>query len=138
MIEEILTRSRQLLYFAELFYAFSLAFSKFAILAFYWRIFKTSNIRIPILALAGTSITWLILRTFLAIFHCIPIQAFWDKSIEGAHCAINDSEFFFGTVLAHLLIDIAILILPIMQVRRLHLESGKKVGVIALFMFGIL
>ncbi|KAF7550532.1 hypothetical protein G7046_g7981 [Stylonectria norvegica] len=135
---EILVKSRQILYFGELFYAFSLAFSKFSILAFYWRIFSTSNIRVPIQVLVGTSIVWLILRTFLAIFHCLPVQAFWDKSIEGATCAINDSEFFFGSVLAHFFIDIAILILPVMEVRRLQLRAGQKAAVIALFMFGIL
>ncbi|CAM1502461.1 Fc.00g044450.m01.CDS01 [Cosmosporella sp. VM-42] len=137
-VDEILTKSRLILYFAELSYAFSLAFSKFAILAFYWRMFSTSNIRIPIQILVGTSVIWLVLRTFLAIFHCVPVQAFWDKTIEGATCAINDSEFFFGTVLAHFFIDIAILILPVMQVRRLHLRAGQKLAVIALFMFGIL
>jgi hypothetical protein len=49
-------------YFAEIFYALSLAFSKFAILAFYWRLFSTSSIRIPIIILALASLAWLILR----------------------------------------------------------------------------
>lgn len=53
-------------------------------------------------------------------------------------CPINDSEFFFGSVLAHLLIDIAILVLPILQVRQLQLATGQKFAVAGLFMFGTL
>ncbi|KAJ6439220.1 retrovirus polyprotein [Purpureocillium lavendulum] len=136
--EESLTKSRFFLFLAELFYSFSLAFSKLAILAFYWRMFKITNIRIPILVLVGTAIVWLILRTFLAIFHCIPVQAFWDTTIQGATCVVNQSAYFFGTVLTHLIMDIAILILPIVQVSRLQLQRVQKFGVIALFMFGIL
>lgn len=54
--EGVLEEGRLLLYLAEIFYAFSLAFSKFSILGFYWRLFKTSPIRKPILILAGCSV----------------------------------------------------------------------------------
>ena len=50
------------LYFVELAYAFSLAFSKLAILAFYWRMFKTSGIKIPIITLIVATVVWLIIR----------------------------------------------------------------------------
>lgn len=136
--EHAMTKSRLYLYAAELAYAFSLAFSKLSILCMYWRLFSTSAIRLPIQVLFVLSVVWLIIRTFMAIFHCVPVHAFWDHSVEGARCDINDSQFFFGTVLAHLLIDLVILALPIMQVQQLHLRTGQKVGVIGLFMFGIL
>jgi hypothetical protein len=54
--EDVLEEGRLLLYLAEIFYAFSLASSKFSILGFYWRLFKTSPIRNPILILAGCSV----------------------------------------------------------------------------------
>lgn len=136
--DQILTKSRQLLWNGEIFYACSLAFAKMSILALYWRLFKTSKIRLPIQILFVSAIIWLTIRTFMAIFHCIPVQAFWDHTIEGAVCNIDDSKFFFGTVLTHLIIDIAILILPVVEVRRLQLRQGRKIGVILLFMFGIL
>ncbi|KAM6508509.1 hypothetical protein FALCPG4_018350 [Fusarium falciforme] len=137
-VRDILAKSRLSLFLTELLYAFSLTFSKLAILAFYWRMFKTSNIRIPILVLAGLAIIWLIVRIFLTIFHCMPIQSFWDKTIEGAKCTIDESNFFFGTVLAHFLIDVVLLILPVIPVRRLHLAPNRKAVVIVLFAFGIL
>ncbi|KAF2489885.1 hypothetical protein BU16DRAFT_544240 [Lophium mytilinum] len=134
-VDQVLERSKLILWNAEIFYAFSLAFSKLSILAFYWRMFKNSNIKKPIIVLFVSAIVWLILRTFMAIFHCVPVQAFWKSNVKGT-CNINDSKFFFGTVLAHLIIDIAILILPIMQIRKLQLPITKKAAVIAMFMFG--
>ncbi|KAH7109998.1 hypothetical protein B0J13DRAFT_578421 [Dactylonectria estremocensis] len=136
--EQALRQSHLFLWNAELFYALSLALSKISILGFYWRLFSKSNIRLPIQILATCSLVWLIIRTFLAIFHCVPVQAFWDKTIEGAMCSINDSKFFFGTVLVHLIIDVFILVLPVLQVKRLQLRSAQKAAVISLFMFGTL
>ncbi|KAF2734409.1 hypothetical protein EJ04DRAFT_437201 [Polyplosphaeria fusca] len=132
----VLERSRLILWNIELFYAFSLAFSKLAILAFYWRMFKTSKIKTPIMVLTGCAIVWLILRTFLAIFHCVPVQKFWKVELEGV-CAIDDSKFFFGTVLTHLVIDVSILALPIIELYRLKLPLTQRLGVMAMFLFGI-
>lgn len=136
--EAILEAGVKYLYVAEICYAFALAFAKLSILAFYWRMFSLSSIRLPIQILVGASVVWLIIRTFMAVFHCVPIAAFWDKSIEDASCNINDSQFFFGTVLVHLILDLVILALPVVQIQRLQLKLGKKVAVIALFMFGVL
>ncbi|KAF2680924.1 hypothetical protein K458DRAFT_89504 [Lentithecium fluviatile CBS 122367] len=134
--EVTLERSRLILWNAELFYAFSLGSAKLAILGFYWRMFRTSKLRLPIQILAGSTIVWLILRTFLAIFHCVPVAKFWRPSILG-HCAIDDSRFFFGTVLVHLIIDIVILALPVIEVRKLQLPLTQRLGIIAMFGFGI-
>jgi hypothetical protein len=72
----------------------------------------------------------------MTIFHCVPPEAFWDTSIKNPRCDIDNSKFFFGTTLTHLLIDVAILVLPGIQVRKLKLRTGQKLGVIGLFMFG--
>lgn len=74
----------------------------------------------------------------MAIFHCVPVQAFWDHTIEDKVCNINDPKFFFGTVLVHLVIDVCVLALPVWQVKHLQLRTGQKVAVIGLFMCGIL
>ncbi|KAJ4005625.1 hypothetical protein NW766_011178 [Fusarium irregulare] len=119
-------------------YSYSIGFSKLSILLFYWRIFKQSAIRIPIQVLLFLSASWLILRTFMVIFHCIPVQAYWDKNIEGAVCKINDAQFFFGTCLTHFALDVVILALPIIEVFKLRLRMGQKVAITALFVIGFM
>lgn len=60
--EKSLTNSLLFCYLAELFYAASLALSQFAVLGFYWRMFRTSGIKVPILTLLAATTIWLILR----------------------------------------------------------------------------
>ncbi|KAF4472154.1 integral membrane pth11 [Fusarium albosuccineum] len=135
--DEALFQTKLLLYIAELLYATALFFAKASILNFYWRMFRVTNIKLPIQILFTCSVIWIIIRTFMGIFHCIPVEAFWDSSAGGT-CAIEDSKFFFGTILVHVIIDIAILILPIMQIRKLQLPTLQKLGVMVMFTFGIL
>lgn len=70
-------------------------------------------------------------------FQCLPTQYFWDKSING-RCTINEAQFFFGTILTHCIMDIVILLLPAIEVSRLHLPSGQKLAVIGLFLVGFM
>lgn len=124
------------MYCSQFCYAFSIASSKFAILGLYWRLFKLSSIRIPIQIMFVISLIWIILRTFMVIFHCVPVQAYWDKSIKNARCEINDAQFFFGTVLTHFVMDVIILVLPTIELSRLHLPLGQKLAVMGLFVIG--
>ncbi|KAH6989552.1 hypothetical protein BKA56DRAFT_576029 [Ilyonectria sp. MPI-CAGE-AT-0026] len=133
--EDILYWSRYIGFFNSLTYAFSIACSKLAILCLYWRIFKISMIRIPIQALIAICIGWIILRTFMLIFRCIPVQYYWDKSIQGS-CKISDTQFFFGTVFTHFLMDVVILILPVVEVFKLRLRLGQKLAISGLFIIG--
>jgi hypothetical protein len=75
-------------------------------------------------------------KTFVGIFHCVPVQAFWD-STAGGYCAIED-KFFFGTTLVHAIIDIAILVLPMWEIGKLQLPILQKAGIMIMFTFGFL
>ncbi|KAG9257235.1 uncharacterized protein F5Z01DRAFT_459920 [Emericellopsis atlantica] len=132
---EALFQSKLLLFIAELFYAFGLFFAKVSILSLYWRMFNVTNIRLPIQILFGCSFVWITFRIFMGIFHCVPVQAFWDSS-AGGYCAIEDKKFFFGTTLVHAAIDIAILILPMWQISQLQLPLMQKAGIMVMFTFG--
>jgi len=134
--EATLEKGRMVFFWAQITYSCSLAFAKLAILAFYWRIFGTSKIKLPIKLLCAASIIWLIIRTFMTVFHCIPVQGFWDKKI-GAKCTIDDGKYFMGTIITHMFLDIFILALPIMQIRKLKLPGMQKMAVGTMFMFGL-
>ncbi|KAI5921189.1 hypothetical protein F4810DRAFT_379542 [Camillea tinctor] len=135
--EQILFDSKLCLYVAEFIYAFALFFAKVSVLCLYWRLFKVADITLPIQILLGCTILWIILRTIIGIFHCIPVQYFWDTSIPGGYCAIDDRKFFIGSILAHVLTDIVVLSMPVFQVQKLNLPILQRLGVIVMFMFGI-
>jgi hypothetical protein len=136
--EEVDEYARFGLFMAEFLYAWSLGFSKLAILCFYWRLFSVSNIRPGIYILQASTVIWLTIRTFMTIFHCVPVEAYWNFNIKGAVCKIDPGKFMFGTTLVHLLLEISVLLLPVFQVASLKLRSGQKFAVVAMFMFGIL
>ncbi|GKU05638.1 unnamed protein product [Fusarium langsethiae] len=137
-IQEANYTTKKYLFIIEHLYAFTLFFAKISILSFYWRMFRVANIQFAISILLTCSILWLIVRIFLTTFHCYPVEAFWDPHIEHFVCPIKSADFFFGTVLAHVLIDVGILILPIVQIQRLQLPILQKIAIIFLFLFGIL
>ena len=150
----VLYYSKLLNWNLDLFYAFSLGCSKLALLSLYWRLFGITSIRNPIRWLAGCSVIWIVVRvstllmqtlmlliltdykTFLTIFMCVPVQGFWDKTIDST-CNINEQKFFFGSTFPHLLIDVVILCLPIWQISKLQLELLQKIGLYITFAFGI-
>jgi hypothetical protein len=98
--------------------------------------FGVTNIKRAIRILLGCAIVWIIIRTFMGIWHCVPIERFWDSTVDG-YCAIEDSKFFLGTLTVHICIDIAILTVPILQIRKLRLPRLQKLAVMVMFMFGI-
>ncbi|KAF0638651.1 hypothetical protein FPSE5266_04710 [Fusarium pseudograminearum] len=105
-IEEANYTTKKYLFIIEHLYAFTLFFAKISILSFYWRMFRVANIQIAISILLTCSILWIIVRIFLTTFHCYPVEAFWNPHIEHFVCPIKSADFFFGTVLAHVIIDV--------------------------------
>ncbi|KAI1633625.1 hypothetical protein F4809DRAFT_652463 [Biscogniauxia mediterranea] len=135
--ENVLFDSKLCLYVGELIYGFTLFFAKVSVLCLYWRLFKVSSIALPIQILLGCTILWIILRTFIGIFQCTPVQYFWDTSIPGGYCAIDDRLFFIGNISVHIVTDIAVLYLPIFQLQKLNLPMIPRPGIVIIFMFGV-
>ncbi|RFN43412.1 hypothetical protein FIE12Z_12352 [Fusarium flagelliforme] len=136
--EVILQQSRFLSYFNSLCYASSIAFSKLAILCLYWRLFRISSIRIPIMVMIVMVVIWIIIRTFMLTFRCVPVQSLWDYTITDKVCNINSGQFFLGTITTHFIMDIFILVLPIIEVVKLRLPTGQKAAIAALFLLGLI
>ncbi|KAH8767250.1 hypothetical protein F5883DRAFT_670534 [Diaporthe sp. PMI_573] len=127
------------LYILEFTYAYSLGFSKLSILALYWRFFSLFRIRVPIITLTVATVIWLLCRTFLGLFHCYPIQAFWEGKAKypNAVCPIDDAKFEFGTVVVHAFLDVTIFSLPVFQIQQLTFRTtAEKLAVLAIFASG--
>ncbi|KAH8693468.1 hypothetical protein GQ44DRAFT_753944 [Phaeosphaeriaceae sp. PMI808] len=136
--DQIYYYSRKLGFFNSICYASSLACSKISILSFYWRLFKTSIIRIPILVTIVISSMWWIIRTFMLTFRCVPTAAIWNKNIKDAVCNIDGNKFFLGTITTHFLLDVIILVLPVLPVVNLRLRASQKAGIVGFFLIGVI
>ncbi|KAF4443970.1 hypothetical protein F53441_11288 [Fusarium austroafricanum] len=136
-IDYIIQKSHEILFVSEILYSWSIFLSKMAVLALYRRLFSVSSIRIPIIILMVCCGCWITIRTFMTIFHCIPVQAYWDKSIKG-RCLNNIGRYYLGTDLTHCLMDFIILALPLVPVLRMKLPLGQKIAVVGIFSLGSL
>ncbi|ORY66565.1 uncharacterized protein BCR38DRAFT_296966, partial [Pseudomassariella vexata] len=136
-VETTFRDTKLFLFMLQIFYAYSLGFSKLSILSLYWRLFNLFSIRTPILVLMACTLLWLLCRTFLGVFHCWPVQAFWEPSIPNSKCPIDDAKFMFWTVLVHVCLDVSIFALPAVQIRQLHmLRTSQKIAVCSMFASG--
>ncbi|KAF4965420.1 hypothetical protein FSARC_6771 [Fusarium sarcochroum] len=134
--EAVLQHARFLSFLNSVCYASSIACSKIAILSLYWRLFKISSIRNPIRIMLVMVVIWIFLRTFMLIFRCVPVQSLWDYTITDKVCNIDSEKFFLGTITTHFLMDVAILILPVIEIAQLSLRVGQKIAIAALFLLG--
>ncbi|RGP77207.1 integral membrane [Fusarium longipes] len=136
--DERLERYYLIIWISSLAYTIAIAGAKFAILAFYWRLFRYSHTRIAIQVVLVLCIVWFLVRMFLLTMQCQPTAAYWDLDRRETHCHVKSSIYFFSTGLTHAVLDIVILVLPIVEVSRMHLPLGQKIAVMALFGFGAL
>ncbi|KAH7382070.1 hypothetical protein BKA64DRAFT_684859 [Cadophora sp. MPI-SDFR-AT-0126] len=133
--ERTLLANAKTVYVAELFY-YTIQFSlKFSILAFYWRLFQTSN-RVPIYAVACFVASWFVASFLVAAFQCVPVASLWDPALAATAQCVELAPFFFGTSIPNILADLFLLLLPMPYVWQLKITTTQKLFVIGLFLLG--
>lgn len=70
------------------------------------------------------------------IWPCVPRSKLWMPT-EPGHC-INNEEVFVAGGTINIVSDFTILLLPIVEVWRLHMSTQRKIGVSAVFATGLL
>lgn len=81
---------------------------------------------------SSTLILWQFLLTLL---QCIPTRGFWDKTIERS-CNVDSNKFLFAISIPNILIDVALLLLPVPFVLKLHVSKDRKVSIMSMFLLG--
>ncbi|KAI9658985.1 MAG: hypothetical protein M1821_001945 [Bathelium mastoideum] len=129
------TQFLKILFVQQFWYIFAVAFVKFSVLCFYGRIF-TQQGRYPIVVsiFLGLVGAWLVAFFFVTLFQVYPIWCNWtdcpvpltDYSLMYALCSATD-----------ITLDVCILFIPVVFVRRLHLSKTQKVGLTGIFGIGV-
>ncbi|KAH7339242.1 hypothetical protein BKA66DRAFT_581799 [Pyrenochaeta sp. MPI-SDFR-AT-0127] len=134
--ESILIDNAKTVYVAELFYYISQFTLKASILAFYWRLFKTSSIRLPIYAVAGFVVMWFIATILIVILQCLPIASIWVPALRPSAKCIDLAPFFFATSIPNIVADLLLLVLPMPYIWRLKITFAQKLCVTGLLLLG--
>ncbi|RYO94431.1 hypothetical protein DL766_002779 [Monosporascus sp. MC13-8B] len=124
----------RLAFITFLIYGASVSFIKFSVLAFYDRIFPRNNFKKWRIVLAVCSVIWWILITFVTIFQCNPIRKAWEFELPGeCHPYLY---LFIAIQVLNIVLDCAILVLPISAVMKLQMSRANKIGVAGIFALG--
>ena len=111
---------------------------KASLLLLYYRYFGISRpFRIVLYVSAGVTVCWYLGVVVATIFQCVPVAAFWDRSIKNAKC-MNLSDFSTSTGATNLLTDVMILCLPMPMVWTLHTNKTQKITLTGIFLLGFL
>jgi sorbitol-specific phosphotransferase system component IIC len=81
--------------------------------------------------------TYYVINIPIELLYCSPRAKIWNKFIENGHC-MNQDAVVASTSVFNIILDLAILVLPIRSVWKLRISLQKKLKLIALFATGIL
>jgi hypothetical protein len=109
---------------------------KICVLFMYIRIFPTRGFRVATITLGVVIVGWIIAIVCMSVIQCAPIQRAWDTSISGV-CTDTKTSFLADAV-PNIVIYIAILMLPIRAVWKMHTTVTRRLSIAAVFFLGIL
>ncbi|KAI4960096.1 hypothetical protein J4E86_001716 [Alternaria arbusti] len=121
-------------------YQIAEAFCQLSILAFYLRIATSPKLRTTTYILMGIVTGFGIGNTGAMMFQCQPISFFWDgwKGGTSGLCTVDVRLFGFIRGAIEIMLDVAILSLPLPMLARLQMSWKKKVQIISMFAVGFI
>ncbi|KAF2463869.1 uncharacterized protein BDR25DRAFT_319609 [Lindgomyces ingoldianus] len=126
----------KMLFATEILFGAVITAVKMSILVFYHSIFSVSVRFTLVLIGAGTTcLVWFTTVSFVLVFQCSPIHAFWDMMALPPYCH-SPARTLLGYEFTNLILDVTILCLPIGMIRSLHLPLSKKISITAIFLLG--
>ncbi|CAG9989602.1 unnamed protein product [Clonostachys byssicola] len=124
------------LFAAALTYCVAIAFIKFTILAFYWKLFSVTA-RIPIMVIFASVAAWLITFLCLGAFGCQPIKAQWDFVAMATAKCLPQKSIYLGGSLPNVIIDFVLVLMPIPYVWGLNVPLGQRLILAGMFLLGL-
>ncbi|KAB8234235.1 hypothetical protein ETB97_001418 [Aspergillus alliaceus] len=124
----------KLLYYFQIFYILAPPMVKISLLLLYKRIFMSSRLLVVVYVMGVLISIWTIIMTFLGIFNCHPIDAFWT----GQGKCLPFKQFAVGYAIVNIATSLVIWLMPIPKLWKLQLPTAQKVALILIFALGLL
>ena len=124
-----------ILYIYYFLWNMGLALSKLSVLCFLSRIFKPDRqSRIVLWIIAALVIAWEVAAFCSALWQCTPIGKAWNPSMPGQ--CIHVYPWWLGIAITSVIIDLAILLLPMPFLWQLQLSPCRKLFISFIFVCG--
>ncbi|ESZ91286.1 integral membrane protein [Sclerotinia borealis F-4128] len=117
------------------FTVFAEVVTRFSVIYLYYRLFSVKRwLHYSLIADGVISIIWLFAVIFASALECKPIKANFDASIKGK--CLNTQSGFFISELLNMLLDLALIAMPIPIILKLKLPLRERVAIAGIFMTG--
>lgn len=107
---------------------------KIALLYLYFRLFPTRDIRIGSYVLGGFSCVWNVGCIFAATFQCLPREKLWQPWLQGGCIDLFLTQLAISVPC--MMLDVAILCLPMRHVWNLKTNLTQRIFLIIIFLLG--
>lgn len=124
-----------LVYICEILYVITIGLVKVSILLFYLRVFPLRPLHLASWTMICYCVAGTLAFLLVTIFQCHPIAYIWNKDIKGGTC-VNFNAVAWANAAINIQQDLLIIFLPVNALRRLQLNSRKKIGMYAMFGVG--
>lgn len=122
----------------EIIYMSAVTLPRIAICMLYLRIFTDKKVRLLTWAVVVVcALHWFGSGILAEFVLCHPYAYKWDKTIKGGWCGDTIAGFKYVSV-PNLIIDVALIALPISSLYRLQISRSRKIGIFITFMTGCL
>jgi hypothetical protein len=134
-----ITEGFRLFFFLELLYLAARVLVKSTILCFFLRIFSNPKFRLVVKITIGFNVLIGVTFFILAFFQTTPLSFFWIgwQTKDASRVMVGIIRLTLPHAVLVLALDVWVLILPLTQLWELGLKLRKKIGVMAMFSFGI-
>ena len=122
------------MYSYELLYALSIGLIKTSIVLLFRRIFPTARFKRAADIMLIFNLACYIAFTLTVIFQCNPVRYAWEQPLSEK--CINRVAFFITVGVLGVVVDIAILLMPINMVWNLQNNRKTKVALTVIFLLG--
>lgn len=126
-------------FWAEIVYIWIVSWTKISVLTFYLQIFPNRRFRYADFFLIFCNVGYMISWILVTVFQCDPVPGAWlawDRQYQ-AKCVNINAVVWIGA-LASIVLDSAMLLLPMPMLWRLNMTTRKKVHVMCMFSLGLL
>lgn len=117
-------------------YNVAVCLTKMSILLQYRRLFANRTMQIATLLGLGFLAAWTVVLALLLTLVCIPVAAFWDRSIEGR--CLDAPTIWYIMAGVNLVTDFGTLIMPMPVIKSLQLPRRQKMMLMGVFCLGFL
>ncbi|PBP18828.1 hypothetical protein BUE80_DR010471 [Diplocarpon rosae] len=123
-----------LFYATQLFYVITQTLGKISILLLYLRVFPHERFR-PVLLFSMAIVTAHMVGFLFAVaLQCLPVRMTWDRHVPGT-CLNRQALIYTGAGFS-IFEDFAIMLLPILELRRLNMSVRKRIAIAFMFALG--